>query len=91
MKDIILPITTDTSVDLAAINEDTKGIIIVYDDKDSIGYISYSDQEWFFCADINGTNFSYNEYNLIDLVNKLAARVKSIRFKLMEFKCETSY
>lgn len=91
MKDIILPVTTVNSVDLAFIREDTKGIIIVYDDKGPIGYINYCDQEWYYYEDINGNEFSYSEYSLVDLINKLIANYESIRFKLLEFECETSY
>lgn len=86
MKDIILPITTDTAVDLAVINEDTKGLIIVYNDKSPIGYISYGEQCWFFYNNINGINYKHSEFNLVDLVNKLLANNKSISFKLLEFE-----
>jgi len=91
MKNIVLPITTDTSVDLVNINENTKGLIIVYNDKDLIGYINYGDQTWFFCDSIDSTSYYYSEYNLIDLINKLLTNSESIRFKLLEFECETSY
>lgn len=91
MKDIVLPVTTDSSIDLSVINDGTKGLIIVYNDKGPIGYINYGDQDWFFCDDINSPNYVYSEHNLVDLINKLLANNKSIRFKLFEFECETSY
>lgn len=37
MKEIVLPIITDSSVDLSVINETTKGIIIVCNDDGLVG------------------------------------------------------
>ena len=42
MKDIILPSETSDAIDLGAINEDTRGIVISYKGDDAVGYIAYT-------------------------------------------------
>lgn len=88
MKEIVLPVTTDSSIDLSVINETTKGIIIVCNDGGFSGYITFGEQQWFYNNNIDSIDFEYAEYTLIDLINKLVAKDSSTRFKLMEFKCE---
>ena len=88
MKDIVLPVNTDSSIDLSAINETTKGIIIVYNNDGFSGYITCGEQQWFYNNNIDSMDFEYAEYNLIDLINTLVAKNSSTRFKLMEFNAK---
>ena len=46
MKNLIVPKKQEDSISLAEITEDYKGLIIVYNDENPIGYIQYVSGEW---------------------------------------------
>jgi hypothetical protein len=63
MKYINIPKSSDTTIDLAAITGNYKGIIIAYKEGMAVGRISYcSDTEmWYFCDNI-ADNFRLLEF-----------------------------
>lgn len=96
MKDIILPSETSDAIDLGAINEDTRGIVISYKGDDAVGYIAYTDEEsysWAFFNSIDNTmivtntqgSSDYAEESLPDLVRRLIRNKVADSFKLINF------
>ena len=96
MKDIILPSETSDTIDLGAINEDTRGIVISYKGDDAVGYIAYTDEEsysWAFFNSIDNTMIvtntqgsrDYAEESLPDLVRRLIRNKVADSFKLINF------
>ncbi len=84
MKYITIPKNSEHTIDLAAITNDYKGIIIVYKEGMAEGRISYcSDTElWYFYDNIDNAQFD----TLLEVVNELID-IKHIAdsFKLLEF------
>ena len=82
MKYITIPKNSEHTIDLAAITNDYKGIIIVYKEGMAVGSISYcSDTDlWYFCDNIDSKG------TLLEVVNELID-IKHIAdsFKLLEF------
>ena len=96
MKDIILPSETSDTIDLGAIDEDTRGIVISYKDNNAVGYIAYIDEEpysWAFFNSIDNTMIAtntrgssdYAEESLTDLVKRLIKDKVADNFKLINF------
>ena len=95
MKDIILPSETSDAIDLGAINEDTRGIVISYKGDDAVGYIAYTCGEtipWAFFNTIDNTMIVKNAYggeysdeSLANLVKCLIKDKVADNFKLMNF------
>lgn len=96
MKDIILPSETSDAIDLGAINEDTRGIVISYKGDDAVGYIAYTAEEpysWAFFNSIDNTmivtntqgSSDYAEESLPDLVRRLIRDKVADNFKLINF------
>lgn len=88
MKYITIPKSSDTTIDLAAITNNYKGIIIVYKEGMAVGRISYcSDTElWYFYDNIDNAQFDTCKDTLLEVVNELID-IKHIAdsFKLLEF------
>ena len=66
MKDIILPSETSDTIDLGAIDENTRGIVISYKGNDAVGYIAYTDEECYSWAFFN----SIQRYNSVFPINE---------------------
>lgn len=86
MKNIILPKTSENSIDLSRITPNSKGIIIAYKENNIIGYILYYDGEWTFVDNINFENEVESNYNLAELLEHLINKRYTDSFKFMEFK-----
>ena len=95
MKDIILPSETSDAIDLGAIDEDTRGLVIPYKDNYAVGYIAYTCGEtnpWAFFNTIDNTIMvkniqrdDYAEESLTDLVKRLIEDKVADSFKLINF------
>ena len=96
MKDIILPSETSDTIDLGAIDENTRGIVISYKGNDAVGYIAYTDEEyysWAFFNSIDNTmivinaqgSSNYAEESLTDLIKRLIKNKVADNFKLINF------
>ncbi len=95
MKDIILPSETSDAIDLGAIDEDTKGIVISYKGDNAVGYIAYACGEtapWAFFNTMDNTiivgdiqSVDYAEESLTDLVKRLVKDKIADSFKLINF------
>ena len=94
MKDIILPSETSDTIDLGAIDENTRGIVISYKGNDAVGYIAYTDEEnysWAFFNSIDNTmivinaqgSSDYAEESLADLIKRLIKNKVADNFKLI--------
>ena len=84
MKYITIPKNSEHTIDLAAITNDYKGIIIVYKEGMAVGRISYcSDTELWY---IDNAQFDTCKDTLLEVVNELID-IKHISdsFKLLEF------
>lgn len=97
MKDIILPSESADAIDLGAITEDTRGVIIAYKDKEAIGFIakdSSCDSPWglFDGLDVDVYTVSdaqdkyYYSDTLVELVTRLIKEKIANNFKLIDFK-----
>lgn len=85
MKYITIPKNSEHTIDLAAITNDYKGIIIVYKEGMAVGRISYcSDTE--FYDNIDNAQFDTCKDTLLEVVNELID-IKHIadNFRLLEF------
>ena len=69
MKYINIPKSSDTTIDLAAITNNYKGIIIAYKEGMAVGSISYcSDTDlWYFCNNIDYEQFDTCKGTLLEL------------------------
>lgn len=95
MKDIILPSETSDAIDLGAIDEDTRGLVIPYKDNYTVGYIAYTCGEtnpWAFFNTMDNTiivgdiqSVDYAEESLTDLVKRLVKDKIADSFKLINF------
>ncbi len=95
MKDIILPSETSDAIDLGAIDEDTRGIVIPHKDDYAVGYIAYTCGEanpWAFFNTMDNTiivgdiqSVDYAEKSLTDLVKRLVKDKVADSFKLINF------
>lgn len=95
MKDIILPSETSDAIDLGAIDEDTRGLVIPYKDNYAVGYIAYTCGEtnpWAFFNTMDNTiivgdiqSVDYAEESLTDLVKRLVKDKIANSFKLINF------
>lgn len=88
MKYITIPKSSDTTIDLAAITNNYKGIIIAYKEDVAVGSISYcSDTDlWYFCDNIDSNQFDICEGTLLEVVNKLIdTKHLADNFRLLEF------
>lgn len=88
MKYINIPKSSDTTIDLAAITNNYKGIIIAYKEDMVVGRISYcSDTElWYFCDNVDNEQFNTCEGTLLELINKLIdTKHIADNFRLLEF------
>ena len=88
MKYITIPKSSDTTIDLAAITGNYKGIIIAYKEGMAVGSISYcSDTDlWYFCDNIDNGQFDTCKGTLLELVNDLIdTKHIADNFRLLEF------
>lgn len=95
MKDIILPSETSDAIDLGAIDEDTRGLVIPYKDNYTVGYIAYTCGEtnpWAFFNTMDNTiivgdiqSVDYAEESLTDLVKRLVKDKIADSFKPINF------
>lgn len=88
MKELRIPVPSDQAVDLSAITQDFKGIIIGYKGDKPIGYVQYSDGDWYFVVDIDSEGSICDEGNLLELIEYLIRQNICNHFKVLEFvKC----
>lgn len=95
MKDIILPSETSDAIDLGAIDEDTRGLVIPYKDNYAVGYIAYACGEtnpWAFFNTTDNTIIvknahggDYADESLANLVKWLIKDKIADSFKLINF------
>lgn len=88
MKYITLPKNSEHTIDLAAITDNYKGIIIVYKEGMAVGRISYcSDTElWYFYDNIDNAQFDTCKGTLLEVVNELIdTKHIADNFRLLEF------
>lgn len=88
MKYITIPKNSEHTIDLAAITNNYKGIIIVYKEGMAVGRISYcSDTElWYFCDNIDNAQFDTCKDTLLALINELIdTKHIADNFRLLEF------
>lgn len=88
MKYITIPKSSDTTIDLAVITNNYKGIIIAYKEGMAVGSISYcSDTDlWYFCDNIDNNQFNTCKDTLLELVNDLIdTKHIADNFRLLEF------
>ena len=88
MRNIRLPETSDKSIDISDINENTSGIILAYKCNKPVGFIGYDDDnnEWVYLDDIT-INCSYKrDENLLALLRNVIASNYADSFKLVDFK-----
>lgn len=88
MKYINIPKSSDTTIDLAAITGNYKGIIIAYKEGMAVGRISYcSDTEmWYFCDNIDNAQFDTSKDTLLELIIELIdTKHIADNFRLLEF------
>lgn len=88
MKYITIPKSSDTTIDLAAITDNYKGIIIAYKEDMAVGSISYcsNTEMWYFCDNIDNAQFDTVKNTLLELITELID-IKHIadNFRLLEF------
>ena len=76
------------TIDLAAITNNYKGIIIAYKEGMAVGSISYCSNTdlWYFCDNIDNAQFDTCKDTLLEVVNELID-IKHIadNFRLLEF------
>lgn len=87
MRDIRLPETSDKSIDVSDINENTSGIILAYKYNKPVGLIGYDDDnnEWVYLDDIT-INCSYKrDENLLALLRNVITSNYADSFKLVDF------
>ena len=88
MKYITIPKSSDTTIDLAAITNNYKGIIIAYKEGMAVGRISYcSDTDlWYFCDNIDNEQFEMYRSTLLELITELIdTKHIADNFRLLEF------
>lgn len=88
MKYINIPKNSDTTIDLAAITYNYKGIIIAYKEGMAVGRISYcSDTElWYFYDNIDNAQFNICKDTLLGVINELIdTKHIADNFRLLEF------
>ena len=86
MKDLRLPIKSDSVMDLSEITSVFSGIIIGYKSNKPVGQILYYDEAWYFVIDIDWDSYStILESSIYELVSKLIKDNKCDSFKVIEF------
>lgn len=88
MKYINIPKSSDTTIDLAAITNNYKGIIIAYKEGIAVGSISYCSDTglWYFCDNIDYDQFDTFKDTLLELITELIdTRHIADNFRLLEF------
>ena len=88
MKYINIPKSSELTIDLAAITNSYKGIIIAYKEGIAVGSISYcSDTDlWYFCDNIDYEQFDACKGTLLELITELIdTKHIADNFRLLEF------
>lgn len=88
MKYINIPKDTESTIDLGAITNNCKGIIIAYKGDKAVGRISYcSDTDlWYFYNSIDDSAYEIDECTLFELINELVdTKHIADNFRLLEF------
>lgn len=87
MKDLKLPESNKESIDISQINPEFNGIILVYNNNVSIGYIIYFEDAWVFSQYID-PDFDLNESadSLLLLIKSLMHKNVCTHFKVLEFE-----
>lgn len=88
MKNLIIPEKQKDSISLAEITEDYKGLIIVYNGENPIGYIQYVSGDWNFYRSIDGEECNVSHNILFETVDEIEDTFSTnITFKVLEFVC----
>lgn len=88
MKNLIVPKKQEDSISLAEITEDYKGLIIVYNDENPIGYIQYVSGDWNFYRSIDGEEYNVSHTILFETIDEIEDTFSTnITFKVLEFVC----
>ena len=88
MKNLIIPKKQEDSISLAEITEDYKGLIIVYNDENPIGYIQYVSGDWNFYRSIDGEEYNVSHNILFETIDEIENMFSTnITFKVLEFVC----
>lgn len=85
MKDLIIPTKKTDSIDISEIIDNFKGVIIVYNGTNPVGYIQYVSGYWNYYESIDGEDTVESDNTLYELIKSLT-NIKSQRnFKVIEF------
>lgn len=85
MKTINLPTASDSCIDLAAIDNCTKGVIITYKDTSCVGFIYFDTEYWYYSNSIDVQETIINDSNLLNMITSLIKNKVANTFKLLEF------
>ncbi len=87
MKDIILPQSSNTAIEISQITQYTDGIIMVYKGDKPKGYIAYDGAEecWMYYCAIDQNDPDENEETLYEVIKNLIEKKRADNFKLIEF------
>lgn len=84
MKNLTIPTKKEDSIDLYEITCDFKGIIIVYNTNNPVGYIQYVGTEWGYYDTIDGESAVSSENTLYELIQNINLTYNAT-FKVIEF------
>lgn len=85
MKDLIIPTKKTDSIDISEITDNFRGVIIVYNGTNPVGYIQYVSGDWNYYESIDGEDTAESKDTLYELIKSLT-NIKSQRnFKVIEF------
>lgn len=89
LKNLKLPMPSNTEVDLSMINTEYKGVIIGYKDDSAVGFIIHDDNGWAFQSAIDLNCFIKLSDDLFELIQDLLKRGECTHFKVIEFGSES--
>lgn len=85
MKNLRLPQTSDSEVDLSLITPDYEGVVIGYKNNVAVGFVIYNDGEWSLQGNVNFADCIESDDNLAGLIASLLELKKCTNFKVIEF------
>lgn len=85
MKELRIPVPSNNTVDLSAIDNNFKGIIIGYKGEQPVGFIQFSNGDWYFIVDIDAEGYANWDEQLLSLIECLIEKNICSCFKVIEF------
>lgn len=82
MKEIILPIPSENTINIAEIDTTFEGVIVCKNDEKTLGVILYDsdDSEWVFIKSIDIADKSDFHFNLLELIKEISYKFKNTKF-----------